>query len=42
MTTWRYAISLLILKNIFQCLKRNFISPRDLVILSMYFKLNVL
>lgn len=29
--SWRYAISLLILKNIFQCLKRNFISPHDLV-----------
>ena len=28
MASWRYEISLLVLKNIFQHSKRNFVSPR--------------
>ena len=36
MTTWRYEISLLVLKNI-QHSKRNFVSPRGHVISSIYF-----
>ena len=35
MTAWRYEISLLVLKNIFQHSKRNFVSPRGHVISSM-------
>ena len=36
MTAWRYEISLLVLKNIFQHTKRNFVSPRSHVISSIY------
>ena len=35
MIAWRYEISLLVLKNIFQHSKRNFVSPRGHVISSM-------
>ena len=47
MPAWRYEISLLVLKkkihsNIFQHLKRNFVSPRGHVISFMSFSLTVL
>ena len=37
MAAWRYEISLLVLKNIFQHSKRSFVSPRGHVISSIYF-----
>ena len=37
MAAWRYEISLLVLKNIYQHSKRNFVSPCGHVISSIYY-----